>query len=697
MCVMCDFHNQNAGIFSGICEYIDNGEGPLPLDPTTGREAGFGSTTTIGSTGVSSIDGLLSGYRWSGSALTFAFPTTGASYGSYTHTRAGSSIDETLSFSPATAAAQTCIRAAMAFVSSVTGINITETITVSGANIRVAESSALPSAGGPTNAAAYAYYPSGFFKGGDVWLGPSTSYDNPYIGSIGYRSIWHELGHSFGLKHAQDLGGVANTAVPASRNGHEFSVMTYISYIGGPTGYPNEVGGHPQSFMMDDIRALQQMYGANFTVNSGNTTYTFSSTTGEMFINGVGQGAPGVNRVFRTIWDGGGLDTYDFSNYTTNETIDLRPGEWSMVSAAQLVNLGYGNYARGNLANALQYNNDTRSLIENATGGSGNDTIIGNAADNLLIGGAGADRLLGGAGYDTLTGGTGADSLDGGTGWDTVSYAGATAAVQVIMYSTAYNTGDAAGDTFVGIEALQGSSNADILVGDFAVNAILGGAGDDWIDGTYGGDYLYGESGNDNLVSRIQADFIDGGEGFDTVRYDYADAGLRAYLYDISQNSGWAAGDTLISIEGIAGSYFSDDLRGDDQINALYGLGGNDFLVGFGGVDYLNGGAGYDLFYYNSITDGGSTGDVIQDFTSGIDRISFTGSQFGLGYLAGAGIESWRFVNGTSASYATSQFIYSAPTGQLWYDQDGTGAGAKVLMATLQTGATMTAADFYIF
>ncbi len=42
----------------------------------------------------------------------------------------------------------------------------------------------------------------------------------------------------------------------------------------------------------------------------------FSTTTGEMFINGVGQGAAIANYVLLTVWDGGGIDAYDFTNYT---------------------------------------------------------------------------------------------------------------------------------------------------------------------------------------------------------------------------------------------------------------------------------------------------------------------------------------------------------------------------------------------
>ena len=51
---------------------------------------------------------------------------------------------------------------------------------------------------------------------------------------------------------------------------------------------------------------------------------------------GVGQGAPGANRVFMTVWDGGGTDTYDFSSYATGVTADLRPGAWTIATPCSI-------------------------------------------------------------------------------------------------------------------------------------------------------------------------------------------------------------------------------------------------------------------------------------------------------------------------------------------------------------------------
>ncbi len=75
---------------------------------------------------------------------------------------------------------------------------------------------------------------------------------------------------------------------------------------------------------------------------------------------------------------------------------------------------------RGHLFNALQFNGDSRSLIENAYGGTGNDWLYGNSANNYLDGSAGNDHLLGYGGNDPLVGGSDDDNLTGGSGVDTL-------------------------------------------------------------------------------------------------------------------------------------------------------------------------------------------------------------------------------------------------------------------------------------
>jgi serralysin len=159
------------------------------------------------------------------------------------------------------------------------------------------------------------------------------------------------------------------------------------------------------------------MYGADYNFRAANTVYTWSPTTGETFVDGVGQGAPGngiggsANRIFLTVWDGGGIDTYSFANYTTAVRVNLGPGSYVALDQAQRAYLGDGHYARGNIFNALQYGGDSRSLIENATGGGGSDRLTGNTIANTLKGGGGNDTLNGMTGNDILLGGAGADSF----------------------------------------------------------------------------------------------------------------------------------------------------------------------------------------------------------------------------------------------------------------------------------------------
>jgi serralysin len=186
-----------------------------------------------------------------------------------------------------------------------------------------------------------------------------------------------------------------------------YSVMSYSSFAGdGHNGYTNGTWDYAQSPMIRDIAAVQYMYGANFQTRSSDTIYSWSAVTGEKFINGVGQGAPGGNKVFETIWDGGGRDTINLSNYSSDLTIDLSPGGWIDFNNSQVANLGKGNFAPGNVAMSLLYEGDMRSLIENAVGGSGNDTIVGNFGGNVLIGGAGNDYVEAIDGHSILAGGT---------------------------------------------------------------------------------------------------------------------------------------------------------------------------------------------------------------------------------------------------------------------------------------------------
>jgi Ca2+-binding RTX toxin-like protein len=131
---------------------------------------------------------------------------------------------------------------------------------------------------------------------------------------------------------------------------------------------------------------------------------------------------------------------------------------------------------------------DTYNSIENLRGSAFNDKLTGDAKDNVLEGGAGKDQL------------------DGSKGVDTASYEHATSGVTASLDKPNSNTGEAAGDTYKGIENLTGSAFNDKLTGDGAANQLKGGAGDDTLSG--GG-------GNDTLIGGPGADILNGGPGKD--------------------------------------------------------------------------------------------------------------------------------------------------------------------------------------
>jgi serralysin len=260
-----------------------------------------------------------------------------------------------------------------------------------------------------SNAEAWAYYPSSAPEGGDAWFQktpapePGLSYGDASLmpGGYSYTVFLHEIGHSLGLKHSFEGG--KNGTVP--RDSLEYTVMSYSSFEKAATWFADE-GNYPQALMQYDIAALQHMYGANTTYNSGDTTYSWAPGSGTTFIDRVAAISPASNKIFLTIWDGGGNDTYDLSEYTTGVKIDLRPGAWTLTSVEQLADLdgndrdgnSQNDLADGNIANALlnaDPNTDRYAgLIENAEGGSGADLFYASVAANEFTGNGGADTFV---------------------------------------------------------------------------------------------------------------------------------------------------------------------------------------------------------------------------------------------------------------------------------------------------------------
>lgn len=548
------------------------------------------------------IDGLLAGSKWTTTSLTYSFPDSASDY-----VTPYSSDNEPLhNFNSVSAREVTAISQILQTYSSIINVTFTEIPVGSAgdgtADLRFAESTSLGTrTDGSAVKTGVGYYPSNSPDGGDVWLWnysadtTGNNYDLYSFGNYYWQGLVHEIGHALGLKHGNET--TPNGALPADHDSYEYSVMTYQQFPTDTVDLSDNAPDHPTTPMQDDIAALQYMYGGNYgaSAHNGDTVYTWSPTTGQEFIDGVGQGLPYRNFILMTVWDGGGNDTYDFSNYSTNLSIDLSPGGWIVTDTstnhlqrADLGNNGVGGaeyFARGNIANALtdpSHPGEIASLIENAIGGSGNDSITGNVADNVLNGGAGVDIMAGGLGDDTYYVDNAADQVIEATG----------AGTDTVFASASYTL--AAGSE---IEYLRANSTSGLA--------------------------LTGNGFDNTLVSGIGADHLDGGGGVDWADYTNSAAAVSVNLATGTGSGGTAQGDTLANIENLFGSAFNDVLVGNSGDNEIWGGDGNDVITPGSGVDSINAGAGDDR-----VVDTDGVNADYYDAGAGVDTIDYSGLSF---------------------------------------------------------------------
>ena len=228
--------------------------------------------------------------------------------------------------------------------------------------------------------AATADPPSEEPRGGDVFFNKQFNSGNFSTGLVQNSEtgvgdvtvLYHEIFHALGMEHTVDN---KETLFQESKNSREYTVMAdeFSSENGADfnlNGNNYKVASTP---MVYDIAPLQYLYGANMSHNASDTTYSYKPDT--PFIE--------------AIWDAGGTDTLDFSNFNKANTISLVDGEYSTIGFdvdwSMTDNLGIAFDA----------------IIENAIGGSGDDTIKGNDSSNSIEGGPGNDAIDGGKGNDT--------------------------------------------------------------------------------------------------------------------------------------------------------------------------------------------------------------------------------------------------------------------------------------------------------
>ena len=340
---------------------------------------------------------------------------------------------------------------------------------------------------------------------------------------------------------------------------------------------------------------------------------------------------------------------------------------------------------------------NVEALVLLGTGHAG----TGNELANSLTGTAGDDVLSGLDGNDTLDGGTGNDALVGGNGddlylvdslGDVITEASKTGGLDTVVANLDWTLGANLENLVLSGLALTGTGNTlanrlsandlgDSLNGGSGNDTLLGGAGNDVLNGSLGADSMAGGAGNDTYLVDNLADLVlelPGG-GADMVRSSVSFT-LGADLESLVL-SGTAAingfGNGLAN--SLTGNAAANLLDGGTEADTISGGDGNDTLVGGAGVDRLTGGLGNDVFRFNNLAE---AGDKVVDFASGVDWLEVSAAGFGGGLAAGLDVAAtgW-FVAGTKATAAHAQFIATGTA--LYWDADGTGAGAKALVATI--------------
>lgn len=373
-------------------------------------------------------------------------------------------------------------------------------------------------------------------------------------GGFSFSTILHEFGHGHGLAHPHDNGGGSDVMLGVTGPFDSFGVYdlnqgvyTVMSYNDAWTLHPDGPSpftaagvdnGWTGTLSALDIAALQARYGANTSYARGNDTYVLNDVQEQ-------------GTYYETIWDTRGRDTirYDGARAAridlTAATIDYTPTGGGVISFVDGIWGGF-TIAQG-------------VVIENATGGSGADELLGNDAANELKGNDGDDFLMGRGG---------GDKMDGGAGFDVASYIDSDSGVQASLSENCGSHGDARGDSFKNIEGLQGSKYNDLLQGDKKDNTLDGLAGDDKLYGEKGADTLSGGDGNDKLYGGKDNDTIDGGAGNDVLSGDH---GRDTFVFNLGDGADkitdFKKGDDTIDLQGLDLTFALLDSNGNGKLD----------------------------------------------------------------------------------------------------------------------------------
>ena len=432
---------------------------------------------------------------------------------------------------------------------------------------------------------AYAGYASA--QTGEVHINATSYADEGLLqpGAYGFEVLLHEISHAMGLKHPFEA-----PVLPISENNENNTIMSYTSN-----------GENDTELKPFDIAALQFLYGVNQSIATGDDSYSFAD---------------------KYIVDAAGVDVFDASAQSTNTHIDLNQGGWSYV----------GEKNDSILAdNQSVINFGTH--IENAIGGSGDDTLVGNTLNNVLAGGAGQDtyKFTQGGGVDRIIdadadshivlsevnikqiynyqghlyyglNGDGLDvDIDSIASWEVNGQTYNQDEFKVLVATLIEVQGNTVLDDMQRNAILTDQTPANIT-GNASDNIIVGNEKNNILDGQAGIDQLAGGLGDDTyIIDNVEDTIVENAnEGIDTVQ-STVDYTLKDNLENLVLQSG-----AVIA----TGNELNNRITGNDADNVLDGK---------SGADILSGGKGDDKYYIDNEND-----KVIERVSEGIDTVYST-------------------------------------------------------------------------
>lgn len=236
------------------------------------------------------------------------------------------------------------------------------------------------------------------------------------------------------------------------------------------------------------------------------------------------------------------------------------------------------------------------------------------------------------------------------------------------------NAGDLADIVYgdIGNDRIRGAEGDDILVG---------GSGADILNGGPGADEMRGEAGNDNYRVNSSADrTIEAADGTDF-------GGVDSVLSTVNHTLQAAIENLRLVGSNLNGT-------GNNRDNLIVGTNGRNVLNGDLGSDTLKGRGGPDVYVFDTKPEATNV-DQIVGFSSVDDTIRLENAVFA--NIATGRLAAGAFKDLTSdPADANDRILYNSDTGSVFYDRDGTGAGARVLFAVIGNDPALTASDFQI-